>query len=71
MGKRVDFSSRSVITPDPILQLDQLGVPLQIASNLTVPETVTSDNIEEMRRLVLNGPNNWPGARYIIRHDGK
>lgn len=71
MGKRVDFSSRSVITPDPILQLDQLGVPQQIASTLTVPETVTSDNIEEMKRLVLNGPNNWPGAKYIIRHDGK
>ena len=49
MGKRVDFSSRSVITPDPILQLDQLGVPLAIALNLTVPETVTSENIDEMR----------------------
>jgi DNA-directed RNA polymerase II subunit RPB1 len=41
MGKRVDFSARSVITPDPILQLDQLGVPLAIALNLTIPEKVT------------------------------
>jgi DNA-directed RNA polymerase II subunit RPB1 len=42
MGKRVDFSARSVITPDPILQLDQLGVPLAIALNLTIPEKVTA-----------------------------
>jgi len=39
--------------------------------NLTVPETVTSENIEEMRRLIYNGPNKWPGAKYIIRHDDK
>ena len=69
MGKRVDFSSRSVITPDPILRLDQLGVPIQVALGLTVPETVTSENIDEMRKLIENGPNNWPGARYIIRPD--
>ena len=69
MGKRVDFSSRSVITPDPILRLDQLGVPVTVALGLTVPETVTSENIDDMRKLVENGPNNWPGARYIIRPD--
>jgi len=46
-------------------------VPQAIASNLTVPETVTSENIDEMRRLVSNGPNNWPGAKYIIRKDNK
>jgi DNA-directed RNA polymerase II subunit RPB1 len=42
MGKRVDFSSRSVITPDPSLRLDQLGVPMLVAMNLTLPETVTA-----------------------------
>jgi DNA-directed RNA polymerase beta' subunit len=52
MGKRVDFSARTVIGPDPVLRLDQLGVPLAIASNLTVPETVTAENIDEMRKLV-------------------
>jgi len=52
MGKRVDFSARTVITPDPNLKLDQLGVPEQIAMNLTVPETVTYENINEMRKLV-------------------
>jgi DNA-directed RNA polymerase II subunit RPB1 len=52
MGKRVDFSARTVITPDPILKLDQLGVPTTIATNMTIPETVTSENIDEMRKLV-------------------
>ena len=49
MGKRVDFSARTVITPDPTLKLDQLGVPETIAMNLTIPETVTSENIDYMR----------------------
>jgi len=38
MGKRVDFSARSVITPDPNLSLDELGVPWSIALNMTIPE---------------------------------
>jgi len=42
MGKRVDFSARTVITPDPNLDLDQLGVPIVVAMGLTVPETVTA-----------------------------
>ena len=40
MGKRVDYSARSVITPDPNLELDELGVPIKIATNLTFPEIV-------------------------------
>jgi len=44
MGKRVDFSARTVITPDPNLRLDQLGVPIEIAMNLTVPEIVSEHN---------------------------
>lgn len=56
MGKRVDYSARTVIGPDPILRLDQLGVPQAIALNLTVPETVTAENIDYMRKLVENGP---------------
>jgi len=52
MGKRVDFSARTVITPDPNLDLDQLGVPLSIAMNITIPVTVTPLNIDEMRNYV-------------------
>jgi DNA-directed RNA polymerase beta' subunit len=67
MGKRVDFSGRSVISPDPNLSLDQIGIPRSIAKNLTIPEYVTSLNIETMKKLVKNGPNIWPGAKFIIR----
>ncbi len=69
MGKRVDFSSRTVITPDPNLRLDELGVPYKVAQGLTVPESVTPQNIDKLRLLVNNGPSLWPGAKYIIRHD--
>jgi len=49
MGKRVDFSARTVITPDPNLELDQLGVPIAIATNMTIPVTVTPLNIDDLR----------------------
>ena len=52
MGKRVDHSARSVITPDAQLSLDQLGVPLKVAQNMTIPESVTFQNIDEMKMLV-------------------
>jgi DNA-directed RNA polymerase II subunit RPB1 len=71
MGKRVDFSARSVITPDPNLELDELGVPVKIASNLTIPETVNTFNIERLKKLVENGPMKWPGAKTIIKNDGE
>jgi len=70
-GKRVDFSARTVISPDPNLDISEVGVPLQVAIRLSVPEKVTEWNIEEMRKLVINGPEKYPGALYIIRHDGK
>jgi DNA-directed RNA polymerase beta' subunit len=46
MGKRVDFSARTVITPDPNIGIDMLGVPWSIALNMTYPETVTPYNRE-------------------------
>ncbi|KAH6824035.1 RNA polymerase II large subunit [Perilla frutescens var. hirtella] len=74
MGKRVDFSARTVITPDPTISIDQLGVPWSIALNLTYPETVTPYNIERLKELVEYGPHPPPGktgAKYIIRDDGQ
>jgi DNA-directed RNA polymerase II subunit RPB1 len=65
MGKRVDFSARSVITPDPNISIDELGVPLKIAMNLTFPETVGFYNIERLQKAIENGPDNYPGAKYI------
>ena len=64
-GKRVDQSARSVITPDPYISIDELGVPIKIALNITFQEVVNEYNIDEMKRLILNGPDVWPGAKYI------
>ena len=70
-GKRVDYSARTVISPDPNLDINQVGVPVHIATKLTVPEVVTDRNIEEVKKLVLNGPYKHPGALYVIRPDQK
>lgn len=71
MGKRVDFSARTVITGDPNLQLDEVGVPRSIAMNLTFPERVTPYNIAYLQELVRNGPSTYPGARYVVRDTGE
>jgi DNA-directed RNA polymerase beta' subunit len=64
-GKRVDQSARSVITPDPYISLDELGVPIKVALNLTFPETVNALNKEHLQKLVRTGPDVWPGAKYV------
>ena len=69
-GKRVDFSSRTVIAPDPNLDISEVGVPEDIAKKLTIPETVSEWNMERLKVLIMNGPNKYPGANYIIRSDG-
>eukprot|EP00331_Platyophrya_macrostoma_P013334 CAMPEP_0176430784 /NCGR_PEP_ID=MMETSP0127-20121128/14445_1 /TAXON_ID=938130 /ORGANISM="Platyophrya macrostoma, Strain WH" /LENGTH=1679 /DNA_ID=CAMNT_0017812711 /DNA_START=110 /DNA_END=5149 /DNA_ORIENTATION=+ len=71
MGKRVDFSARTVISPDPTLALDQLGVPRSIALNLTFPEMVTKLNIDHLQKIVDRGPTEWPGAKFVNRIDGR
>lgn len=70
-GKRVDFSARTVISPDPNLDLNEVGIPIEVAMRLTVPEKVTAWNIERLRKLVINGPDKYPGAVYVIRPDGR
>ena len=70
-GKRVDFSARTVISPDPNLGINEVGVPEEVAQILTIPERVTEWNIEEMRDLVMRGHDDHPGANYIIRSDGR
>jgi DNA-directed RNA polymerase subunit A' len=70
-GKRVDFSARTVISPDPNISINEVGVPFDVARILTVPERITSWNIEEEKRLVRNGPDKHPGANYVIRLDGR
>ncbi|MCG2871035.1 MAG: DNA-directed RNA polymerase subunit A' [Sulfolobales archaeon] len=70
-GKRVDFSARTVISPDPNISVNEVGVPIYVAKILTVPERVTKFNIERLRQAVINGPDKWPGANYVIRPDGR
>lgn len=67
MGKRVDFSGRSVVDVDPNISIEEYGVPERIAMNLTVPETVTKWNKKRLYKLVKNGPNKHPGARQITK----
>ena len=70
MGKRVNFSARTVISGDPNLPIDHVGVPFSIAKRLTFPERVTRYNIEHMRQLVQNGVATHPGACYVKTPDG-
>lgn len=64
-GKRVDFSGRTVISPDPNLRVDQVGIPWRVAIVLTYPERVTESNIHVMRQAVINGPFIHPGATAV------
>jgi DNA-directed RNA polymerase III subunit RPC1 len=66
-GKRVDFSSRTVISPDPNLRIDEVAVPELVAKNLTYPERVTKYNIDKLRKCVMNGSKKWPGANYVYK----
>ena len=70
-GKRTNFSARTVISPDPMLELFEVGVPFVIATKLTVPERVNEWNIQYLKQFVEKGPDQYPGANYIIRPDGK
>ncbi len=70
-GKRTDFSARTVISPDPLIGLNEVGVPFSMAMNLTIPVRVTEWNKEYLRKFVENGPKTYPGANYIIKPDGK
>ena len=65
MGKRVDFSARSVITPDANIDVDELGVPEEIATNLTFPEIVTLYNRDRLMGYIRNGPTKYPGAKSV------
>ena len=71
MGKRVDFSARSVITPDPNLSISELGIPLKIAKNLTKPILVNEKNMNYLMSFVINGPDVYPGAKIYEKQNGE
>ncbi|MBS3138882.1 DNA-directed RNA polymerase subunit A' [Candidatus Woesearchaeota archaeon] len=70
-GKRTNFSARTVISPDPMLALNEVGVPMQIAQKLTIPERITTWNKDYLAKFVERGPHLYPGANYIVRPDGR
>ncbi|XP_078050334.1 RNA polymerase I subunit RpI1 isoform X1 [Augochlora pura] len=70
MGKRVNYAARSVVTPDPNLNIDEIGIPEIFALKLTYPTPVTPWNVVYLRKLVLNGPEVYPGAVMIENEDG-
>ncbi|CEF62014.1 DNA-directed RNA polymerase [Strongyloides ratti] len=69
MGKRVNYACRSVITPDPYLDVDEIGIPLVFAKKLTFAEPVNSLNAIQLRNQVRNGPNKHPGALFIQQNN--
>jgi DNA-directed RNA polymerase beta' subunit len=71
MGKRVNFAARSVISPDPNIETNQIGVPPVFAKKLTYPEPVTNHNFYDLKEAVLNGPDKWPGAVAIENEFGQ
>ena len=75
-GKRVNFSARTVISPDPMLSINEVGVPVEAARELTVPIHVTERNLEKAKEMckrgpIPAGPDYKPGVNYVIRSDGR
>ena len=69
-GKRVNYSGRTVISPDPYIGINEVGIPYEIAKVVTVAESVTDLNIEKLKKLIEKAEE-YPGANYVIRPDGK
>ncbi|PKS09666.1 hypothetical protein jhhlp_004286 [Lomentospora prolificans] len=71
MGKRVNYAARSVISPDPNIDTNEIGVPPVFATRLTYPEPVTSHNVRELAQAVINGAEKWPGASALENEAGQ
>ncbi|XP_052199339.1 DNA-directed RNA polymerase III subunit 1 isoform X2 [Diospyros lotus] len=69
-GKRVEYTGRTVISPDPNLKITEVAIPILMARILTYPERVSHHNIEKLRQCVRNGPDKYPGARFVTKTDG-
>lgn len=69
-GKRVNFSARAVISPDPNLRINEVGVPLKIAKELTIPVVVNKLNIDMVKKFLLRG-NEYPGTNYVVKPNGE
>ena len=70
-GKRVNYAARTVISPDSKIELNEVGVPLRVAMEITIPETVSEWNVKRLKKFVESGPKIYPGSNYVVRPDGK
>ncbi len=70
-GKRVNYAARTVISPDSKIELNEVGVPLIVAMELTVPEKINEWNLKRLKKFVENGPKKYPGSNYVVRPDGR
>uniref|UniRef100_A0A0E0Q036 DNA-directed RNA polymerase subunit n=1 Tax=Oryza rufipogon TaxID=4529 RepID=A0A0E0Q036_ORYRU len=64
MGKRVNYACRSVISPDPYLAVNEIGIPPVFATRLTYPEKVTPWNARKLQEAINNGADIHPGATH-------
>lgn len=69
LGKRVNYSARTVISPDSMIDIDEVGVPLDVAKEITIPVVVNQKNLKQTKELIMNYPN-WPTVNYVLRPDG-
>jgi DNA-directed RNA polymerase subunit A' len=67
----VNFSARTVISPDPNIGVNEVGVPYEVAQKLTIPEKITERNYDEAIEAIENGPEEHPGANYVFQPNGK
>ncbi len=70
IGKRVNFSARTVISPDPMLDINEVGIPMFVVAELTLPIVVTERNMKRIKELINSYPN-WPTINYVSRPDGR
>ncbi len=71
IGKRVNYSARTVISPDPNISINEVGIPKMVAKKLTIQKKVNERNYEKVVEAIENGPENHPGANYVFQPDGK
>ncbi|MEK6940670.1 MAG: DNA-directed RNA polymerase subunit A' [Nanoarchaeota archaeon] len=70
-GKRINYAARTVISPDPEIDLFEVGIPKQVAMDLTIPDRVTKWNMKFLKEYIKNGSEKYPGSNYVVYPDGR
>jgi len=70
-GKRTTKMARSVITGNPSLNINQVGIPKLICKSITIEQTVRPWTRSFLTKCYENGPDNYPGCVKITSVDTK